>query len=165
MANIATWPEPKPGQSFVDYVTSPEWRRRMAVALIAGKNALVGECRYTVRSEGKTLVSRVFFNNPEIVAKKYVEQYVDKNKSVPVPALFMRAVRAMLKKREPGRFSRRNEWALQTAWDLACFFAVEHLIKKGSKPTPAGEQVGKLMGLSRQAVIDAWKRIRPKKVR
>jgi hypothetical protein len=145
---------PKPGEDFLTYITSPEWRRKMAVVLSFGKLTLHGECKLVVRSGGREFLSRTFFNNPEAAAAKYVR------KDKPVPA---RIVRAMLEKRKPGRHTRREEWALQKAGDLACFFAVQHLLDKGKKPTPAGEQVGKLMGLSRQSVIDAWSRIRPKK--
>jgi len=128
----------------------------MTTTLLLGKAILEGECKYIVRSGNKrTLLLHWFFNgDPDAAAQKYV----NKNKVVPVSI-----VRAMLEKHKPkkgSRHSHREEWARQKASDIACFLAVQYLLGKGIKPTPAGEQIGKLMNLSRQAVLGAWKRLR-----
>jgi len=150
---IATWRQ-KDGEDFLEYITRHEWRKHMTAVLLAGKATLEGECKYVVRAEGRTILLHWFFNgDPDLAAQKYV------NKDKDVPNVI---VRAMLEKHKPkkgGRYSNREEWAKQKASDIACFLAVQHLLEKGIKPTPAGEQVGKLMNLSRQAVLGAWQRL------
>lgn len=57
-----------------------------------------------------------------------------------------------------GRHGSAKEIGLQRADDMAAFLAVEYLMEQGLRITAACEQVGKLMGLTRQSVREACER-------
>lgn len=144
-----------PTGDFVFDVARKQWRS--CLAIILSYQIGEGEVRYTVKWEenGRTLLSRVFFNgDPDAIAQKYVA------KKRPVPVKIARAMLEKHKLQKGGCHSKREHWAAQRASDIACYLAMEHLLKKGLKETPAGEQVGELMHLSRQAVIGAWRRMK-----
>jgi hypothetical protein len=119
---------------YVALVTSKEWREKVASGLML---------------EG---LSPLAIGDPYA----WLEWYASRNK--PIPAWVGLAIAHDRKPKKGGRHSRREEQAKQFASDIACYLAMEYLLDKGFKRTPAGELVGKAMGLSRQAVLGGHKR-------
>jgi hypothetical protein len=87
-----------------------------------------------------------------------VEAHVRFEKPLPV-ALTKALIEDKKKPAKRGRHARSEEIGRQRADDVAIFAALGYLVlEKKMKMTPACEQVGRLMGLTRQAVRKAWER-------
>ena len=140
---------------FVSRVTSREWRKFITEIFLGKAPRFVSATSGPVDVWIPNIdpIGRATFEGDPWLA---VKDYVARDEDVPV-----RLGRILLEQHRPrrGRYAHPEEEARQRADDLACFFAMEYLVERTKmRPTPAGELVGKRMGLSRQAVTDAWKR-------
>jgi hypothetical protein len=148
-----------PEDDFLRCVTSKQWREHLCAFLLceADPDGLEKCC-------SNELLSRLCFDayheapsgDPTSAAKWYVE------KDLLVPPTIVLALLDRDKPHKGGRHTHRKQWAQQRASDVACYLAMKHLFQTHQQlsQTAAAELVGRLVGLSPQAVARAWKKHR-----
>jgi hypothetical protein len=140
-------------ENFLALVTSKAWREKLA-SLLLGR---LSPSELEMCGEHE-LLGRWFFGGDHWAGFKY---YMDRNK--PMPGSIAKAIwNERHKPKKRGRNARKEQQAEQAAFDIACFLATEHLMKKERmKLSPACQLVGDLMSgrhCTRQAVVDARER-------
>jgi hypothetical protein len=81
---------------------------------------------------------------------------------ITIPAQYIPLLLERCGKRSRGRPKQTRQSPEQAVDDRCAYHAVQRLLAKGWSRTKAGEAVGQLMNLSRQAVLDGYNRVRAK---